>query len=385
MLRGPAGPAPTRLPPLLLLLQALLLLLLPPRRDAQTPGTPCVGHTQCAAGEFCSLGNNTNQTLALERGLECESCAERLCTDPANPTTATCNKDCVAVNYDCCSQAFRSNCQARQVFFSGETVPCSVCDETSVTVGAVRPPKDVTLRPQQGVQLVSGYDRGGLGREAKTCESIDATLNGHVWLTCTDDDDGAPSLSADSSNCSRKVYSPVHGFLYNQDPTWQSDAARVEQGCGGLSRVSTFNPLVSLEIEQIGKCLSAAELPEWAREAFVGLNAWPDGWPDGRHLVWGSYCVECAVEAGYSGGSATMIFYSDAQCTPSAFARQTPLVVTGLGSEGDCSFDSRRDRRYTAACDVATVGACPMPPSGVQLRRHLPPRTAVSSSALTIN
>ena len=262
------------------------------------------------------------------------------------------------------------------MFFSGAAIPCSVCDSAVATITGTDATVDVTLSPT--VRMLRSWQAGERPAqfEAHDCSSHDSTLEGRFSLRCVQSTSGAIGtrmLATDSSNCTRKAYAATHGFSYNQDPSWQDDAARPETSCGNpWTLVDTFNPLFRLPVQAVGKCGLAAEFSEWARAAFVG-----PAWTDGSHRKWGSLCVECSVEAGYEGGSAQVFFYSGTDCNRITFVRSAALVVD------QCSHDTLRDARYTATCDVDSVGACPRPPAGMVVSKHTGDNAQRASTCMT--
>ena len=338
------------MPPVLapLLLVPVLLLPLGPRPASAQPEA-CVGHSDCEAGEFCSVLNSTRNAS----GLACIGCAVQLCAMPSD-TSAGCRLPCTAVDGDCCSAAFRTTCASRNVFYAGPTVPCSMCDSAVVTVHARGDSVDATLSPSAQMLRESFI---GTRIERFPCASFDTTLVGSVGLRCVQASGGA-TLQASAENCSRRVYEATQGFSYHQDPSWSPEASNPETTCGGISLVSGFNPLLDVGVSGVGRCQTADTWPMWGRAAFVG----PD-WVDGEHERWGSWCVDCAVETGYEGGRATLRLYRGSGCSPLRLARSTELTID------QCTLDTGRQARYSAACDVRS-SSCPRPDQALQVSVH---------------
>lgn len=255
------------------------------------------------------------------------------------------------------------------MFYRGPIVPCSICDSTLVTAQIKEGSVDATLKPT--VQMRRDLEAGLPPKtEVFPCDIFDETLVGNATLRCVQTG-GPPTLQGSAQNCSRRTYEATEGFSYNQDPGWQNADADPETNCGGISLVSGFNPLISLPVEDVGRCQSAGSWATWGREAFVGSD-----WVDGEHERWGSFCVDCDVETGYEGGTATIRLYRDASCSPLSHSRKTRLAVD------QCAFDSGRQVRYSATCDVKSF-ACPRPTPAVQVSTHrsLSPQRAATCAS----
>ena len=333
------------------LARVVLMLLSLSRQASASETTACTRHSDCDLGKFCGAANltaNASESVCVE--------CTTICATPSEPSG--CNLPCTAVDGDCCTSRFRSNCLASQVVYSGAIVPCSLCDSAIVTVHAVRGAAlDATLKPtaQMLRDMAAGLSQT---TERVSCGNFDGTLVGDATLRCVQTADGPPTLHGSASNCSRRTYAATEGFLYSQDPGWQNEASEPEMNCGGISLVPGFNPLIAVGIDAVGRCHSAGIWPTWIRESFVG----PD-WVDGEHERWGSFCVDCDVETGYEGGTATIRFYRGTGCNPLGHSRLTHLTVD------QCAFDDGRQVRYTATCDVNSL-SCPRPDSAVQVSTH---------------
>ena len=342
----------------------LLSVLLSHSGWASAADERCTAHSDCEVGHFCGKHNSTE----TEANATCLLCST-MCSTPSAPTASTCNLPCTAVNGDCCTQQFTYSCQARQVYYTGPVIPCSLCDSAVVAVQTKGEVVEATLRPSA---LMLRDLEAGLSPRTETtpCESIDETLVGHVTLSCVDE---PPTLQGSAQNCTRRTYEATEGFRYSQDPSWQDDVPAAETECGGMSLVSGFNPLISVGVDGVGRCHSANAFPLWGREQFVG----PD-WVDGEHERWGSFCVDCDVETGYEGGTAILRLYRGAGCSPLSQSRATHLTVD------QCAYSFDRQVRYTATCDVNSLLQCPKPDgAAVQVSTHRsvnPQRAATCAS-----
>ena len=346
------------------LARMVLLMLLSHSRWASASETMlCTRHSDCDLGEFCGAANLTANASASV----CVEC-RTICATPSEPSG--CNLPCTAVDGDCCTSRFRSNCLASQVIYSGANVPCSLCDSAIVTVHARGVVLDATLKPT--AQMLRDMAAGLPPKtERVPCDNFDGTLVGDATLSCAQTADGPPTLHGSASNCSRRTYAATEGFLYSQDPGWQNEASEPELNCRGISLVPGFNPLIAVGVDAVGRCQSADVWASWVRESFVG-----PAWVDGEHERWGSFCVDCDVETGYEGGTATVRFYRGTGCSPLSHSRLTHLTVD------QCAFDDRRQVRYTGTCDVNSL-SCPRPDSAVQVSTHRslnPQRAATCTS-----